>query len=84
MTSVGLNGKSTPPPRPVPLVLQVQQEIQRRWRRWRLTRHLPSRRRRQQHGSISHSGSPLTQVSLLPCSTGGPTAGGLPVDTLEV
>nr|XP_040032644.1 secretin receptor isoform X3 [Gasterosteus aculeatus aculeatus] len=63
---------------------EVQQEIQRRWRRWRLTQHLPSRRRRQQHGSISHSGSPLTQVSLLPCSTGGPTAGGLPVDTLEV
>ncbi|KAM8903588.1 secretin receptor isoform 3-T3 [Spinachia spinachia] len=62
---------------------EVQQEFQRRWRRWRLTRHLPSRQRRQ-HGSISHSGSPLTQVSLLPCSTGGPTAGGLPVDTLEV
>uniref|UniRef100_A0AAQ4RNF5 Secretin receptor n=1 Tax=Gasterosteus aculeatus aculeatus TaxID=481459 RepID=A0AAQ4RNF5_GASAC len=41
---------------------EVQQEIQRRWRRWRLTQHLPSRRRRQQHGSISHSGSPLTQV----------------------
>ncbi|XP_068446319.1 secretin receptor [Clinocottus analis] len=62
---------------------EVQHEFQRRWRRWRLTRHLPSRRR-QQHGSISHSGSPHTQVSLLPCSPGSPTASGLPVDTLEM
>uniref|UniRef100_A0A665U422 Secretin receptor n=1 Tax=Echeneis naucrates TaxID=173247 RepID=A0A665U422_ECHNA len=45
---------------------EVQQEIQRRWSRWRLTQHLPTRRR-QHHGSISHSGSPHTQVSLLPC-----------------
>lgn len=62
---------------------EVQHEFQRRWRRWRLTQHLPSRRR-QHHGSISHSGSPHTQVSLLPCSPGGPTAGGLPVDTVEM
>ncbi|TNN56070.1 Vasoactive intestinal polypeptide receptor 1 [Liparis tanakae] len=61
---------------------EVQHEIQRRWRRWRLTRHLPSRRR--QHGSISHSGSPHTQVSLLPCSTGSPAAGGPPADTAEM
>ncbi|KAA8579568.1 hypothetical protein FQN60_006661, partial [Etheostoma spectabile] len=56
---------------------EVQHEFQRRWRRWRLTRHLPSRRR-QHHSSISHSGSPHTQVSLLPCSPGSPAAGGLP------
>ncbi|XP_071320325.1 secretin receptor isoform X1 [Trachinotus anak] len=62
---------------------EVQHEVQRRWRRWRLTQHLPSRRR-QHHGSISHSGSPHTQVSLLPCSIGGPTSGGLPVDTVEM
>ncbi|XP_069022433.1 LOW QUALITY PROTEIN: secretin receptor [Embiotoca jacksoni] len=61
---------------------EVQHEFQRRWRRWRLTRHLPSRRR-QHHGSISHSGSPHTQVSLLPCSATGPATGGLPADTLE-
>uniref|UniRef100_A0A671YWQ0 Vasoactive intestinal polypeptide receptor-like n=1 Tax=Sparus aurata TaxID=8175 RepID=A0A671YWQ0_SPAAU len=48
---------------------EVQHELLRRWRRWRLTRHLPSRRR-QHHGSISHSGSPHTQVSLLPCPPG--------------
>ncbi|XP_054479952.1 secretin receptor [Anoplopoma fimbria] len=62
---------------------EVQQEFQRRWRRWRLTQHLPSRRR-QQHGSISHSGSPHTQVSLLPCSSGSPVTSGLPVDTVEM
>ncbi|KAG8004626.1 Vasoactive intestinal polypeptide receptor, partial [Nibea albiflora] len=62
---------------------EVQHEIQRRWRRWRLTQHLPSRPR-QHHGSISHSGSPHTQVSLLPCSPGSPTTGGLPVDTVEM
>uniref|UniRef100_A0A3B4WQW1 Secretin receptor n=1 Tax=Seriola lalandi dorsalis TaxID=1841481 RepID=A0A3B4WQW1_SERLL len=62
---------------------EVQHEIQRRWRRWRLTRHLPSRRR-QHHSSISHSGTPHTQVSLLPCSPGSPTTGGLPVDTVEM
>ncbi|KAK5847544.1 hypothetical protein PBY51_016664 [Eleginops maclovinus] len=56
---------------------EVQHEIQRRWRRWQLTQHLPSRRR-QHHGSISHSGSPHTQVSLLPCTLAGP------VDTVEV
>uniref|UniRef100_A0A3B4B5E7 Secretin receptor n=1 Tax=Periophthalmus magnuspinnatus TaxID=409849 RepID=A0A3B4B5E7_9GOBI len=46
---------------------EVQHEIQRRWRRWRMTRLLPSRPR-QYRGSISQSGSPLTQVSMLPCS----------------
>lgn len=63
--------------------LQVQHEFQRRWRRWRLTQHLPNRPR-QHHSSISHSGSPHTQVSLLPCSPGSPAASGLPVDTLEM
>ncbi|GAA6217913.1 secretin receptor-like [Lates japonicus] len=62
---------------------EVQHEIQRRWRRWRLTQHLPSRPR-QHHSSISHSASPHTQVSLLPCSPGSPTTGGLPVDTVEM
>uniref|UniRef100_A0A8D0B465 Secretin receptor n=1 Tax=Sander lucioperca TaxID=283035 RepID=A0A8D0B465_SANLU len=62
---------------------EVQQEFQRRWRRWRLTRHLPSRRW-QHHGSISHSSSPQTQVSLLPCSPGSPAASGLPVDTVQM
>uniref|UniRef100_UPI0037E71D6E secretin receptor-like n=1 Tax=Semicossyphus pulcher TaxID=241346 RepID=UPI0037E71D6E len=62
---------------------EVQHEFQRRWRRWRLTQHLPSRRR-QHHGSISHSGSPHTQVSLLPYSPSGVTTGGLPVDTVEM
>ncbi|XP_059183695.1 secretin receptor isoform X2 [Centropristis striata] len=61
---------------------EVQHEFQRRWRRWRLTQHLPSRRR-QHHGSISHSGSPHTQVSLLPCPPGGPPAARLPADTVE-
>uniref|UniRef100_A0A3Q0SJK5 Secretin receptor n=1 Tax=Amphilophus citrinellus TaxID=61819 RepID=A0A3Q0SJK5_AMPCI len=42
---------------------EVQHEFQRRWRRWRLTQHLPTRRR-QYHSSISHSGAPHTQVSL--------------------
>uniref|UniRef100_A0A8C2WMP4 Secretin receptor n=1 Tax=Cyclopterus lumpus TaxID=8103 RepID=A0A8C2WMP4_CYCLU len=45
--------------------------------------HLPSRRR-QHHSSISHSGSPHTQVSLLPCSPGSPAASGLPVDTVDM
>lgn len=62
---------------------EVQHEFQRRWRRWRLTQHLPSRRR-QHHSSISHSGSPHTQVSLLPCSPGNPTTGGLPMDTVAM
>uniref|UniRef100_A0A665U441 Secretin receptor n=1 Tax=Echeneis naucrates TaxID=173247 RepID=A0A665U441_ECHNA len=62
---------------------EVQQEIQRRWSRWRLTQHLPTRRR-QHHGSISHSGSPHTQVSLLPCPAGGPSHSGLPIDTVEI
>ncbi|KAM4560428.1 secretin receptor [Odontesthes bonariensis] len=58
---------------------EVQQEFKRRWRRWRLTQHLPSQPRRD-HGSISNSGSPHTQVSLLP--PGSPTASGRPVDSL--
>ncbi|KAF3706274.1 Secretin receptor [Channa argus] len=62
---------------------EVQHEIQRRWRRWRLTQRLPSRPR-QHHSSISHSGSPHTQVSLLPCSLGNLTTSGLPVDTVEM
>ncbi|XP_034408741.1 secretin receptor [Cyclopterus lumpus] len=62
---------------------EVQHEFQRRWRRWQLTQHLPSRRR-QHHSSISHSGSPHTQVSLLPCSPGSPAASGLPVDTVDM
>ncbi|XP_061841351.1 secretin receptor [Nerophis lumbriciformis] len=59
---------------------EVQQEIRRRWRRWRLTRHLP-RRRRQHQGSISQSGSPHTQMTLLPFSTGHMTAGASPENT---
>ncbi|XP_034031529.1 vasoactive intestinal polypeptide receptor-like [Thalassophryne amazonica] len=62
---------------------EVQNEIQRRWRRWRLMRHLPGQTR-QHHGSISHSGSPPTQVSLLPCLPLSPATAGLPVDTVEV
>ncbi|XP_071373993.1 vasoactive intestinal polypeptide receptor-like [Centroberyx affinis] len=62
---------------------EVQHEIQRRWRRWRLTQHLPGRRR-QHHGSISQSGAAPTQVSLLPCPPHGPTPAGHPVDTLEM
>ncbi|XP_058474968.1 secretin receptor [Solea solea] len=54
---------------------EVQQEIQRRWRRWRLTQHVSTRpRQRRQHSSISH-----TQVSLLTC----PPAAPLPVDTVD-
>ncbi|KAM3584845.1 uncharacterized protein V6R79_000623 [Siganus canaliculatus] len=62
---------------------EVQLELQRRWRRWRLTQHLPSRPR-QHHGSISHSGSPHTQVSLLPCSPSSPMSSALPMDTVEI
>uniref|UniRef100_A0A6Q2Y888 Secretin receptor n=1 Tax=Esox lucius TaxID=8010 RepID=A0A6Q2Y888_ESOLU len=43
---------------------EVQHEVQRRWRRWRLKQHLNGEHR--QHGSMSQSGSPLTQVTLLP------------------
>uniref|UniRef100_A0A8C8CMS7 Secretin receptor n=1 Tax=Oncorhynchus tshawytscha TaxID=74940 RepID=A0A8C8CMS7_ONCTS len=50
---------------------EVQYEVQRRWRRWRLKQHLHEEPR--QHGSMSQSVSPLTQVSLLPCS--GPIKG---------
>ncbi|XP_030609840.1 secretin receptor [Archocentrus centrarchus] len=62
---------------------EVQHEFQRRWRRWRLTQHLPTRRR-QYHSSISHSGAPHTQVSLLPGAPGSLTASGLPTDTVEM
>ncbi|XP_014192812.1 secretin receptor isoform X2 [Haplochromis burtoni] len=62
---------------------EVQHEFLRRWRRWRLTQHLPTRRS-QRHGSISHSGTPHTQVSLLPCSPGSLLTSGLPVDTVEM
>ncbi|KAM7375162.1 hypothetical protein PAMA_014308 [Pampus argenteus] len=63
---------------------EVQHEIQRRWRRWRLTQHLPSRPK-QNHSSVSQSGSPPhTQISLLPCSPSSPTASGLSVDTADV
>lgn len=61
---------------------EVQHEFHRRWRRWRLTQHLPSRPR-QHHSSISHSASPHTQVSLLPCSLGSLPTSGLPVDTVD-
>lgn len=56
---------------------EVQHEIQRRWRRWRMTRHLPSQPR-QYRSSISQSGSPLTQVSMLQCA---PAVPGIPADT---
>uniref|UniRef100_A0A3B3BEQ1 G-protein coupled receptors family 2 profile 2 domain-containing protein n=1 Tax=Oryzias melastigma TaxID=30732 RepID=A0A3B3BEQ1_ORYME len=52
---------------------EVQQEFKRRWRRWKLVRHLPNRPRHH-HGSISHSGSANTQVSLLPSSPGSQTS----------
>ncbi|XP_072320500.1 secretin receptor isoform X1 [Eucyclogobius newberryi] len=60
---------------------EVQHEIQRRWRRWRMTRLLPSQPR-QYRSSISQSGSPLTQVSLLPCPVPGKLA--KPVDTAYI
>ncbi|XP_043965941.1 secretin receptor isoform X1 [Gambusia affinis] len=63
---------------------EVQQEFKRRWKRWKLTRHLPSRSR-QHHGSISQIGSPHTQVSLLPSSSPASlTNTGFPADTLEM
>ncbi|KAM3857075.1 vasoactive intestinal polypeptide receptor-like [Diretmus argenteus] len=62
---------------------EVQHEIQRRWRRWRLTQHLPSRPRRQR-GSISQSGSPPTQASLLTCAPISPTTAGPLRDTMEM
>uniref|UniRef100_A0A096M135 Pituitary adenylate cyclase-activating polypeptide type I receptor-like n=1 Tax=Poecilia formosa TaxID=48698 RepID=A0A096M135_POEFO len=62
---------------------EVQQEFKRRWKRWKLTRHLPSRSR-QHHGSISQIGSPHTQVSLLPSSPVSLTNTGFPADTLEM
>uniref|UniRef100_A0A1A8BUE0 Secretin receptor n=2 Tax=Nothobranchius TaxID=28779 RepID=A0A1A8BUE0_NOTKA len=62
---------------------EVQQEFRRRWRRWRLVQHLPSQRRAHR-SSISHSGSPHTQVSLLPCSPGSLMTRALPLDTLEM
>ncbi|XP_032412919.1 secretin receptor isoform X2 [Xiphophorus hellerii] len=62
---------------------EVQQEFKRRWKRWKLTRHLPSRSR-QHHGSISQIGSPHTQVSLLPSSPTSLTNTGFPADTLEM
>ncbi|XP_056157077.1 vasoactive intestinal polypeptide receptor-like [Lampris incognitus] len=58
---------------------EVHHEVQRRWRRWRLKQHLHSRPRRH-HSSISQSGSPVTQVSLLPCAPPGPAAAGHPAD----
>uniref|UniRef100_A0A3P9LAK3 Secretin receptor n=1 Tax=Oryzias latipes TaxID=8090 RepID=A0A3P9LAK3_ORYLA len=62
---------------------EVQQEFKRRWRRWKLVRRLPNRPRHH-HGSISHSGSANTQVSLLPSSPGSQASSVLPVDTLEM
>ncbi|KAG9349729.1 hypothetical protein JZ751_028177 [Albula glossodonta] len=44
--------------------VQVQGEFQRKWRRWRLKQHLHGESR-PQRGSLSHSGTALTQVSLL-------------------
>ncbi|KAA0716140.1 Vasoactive intestinal polypeptide receptor [Triplophysa tibetana] len=43
---------------------EVQYEVQRRWRRWRMKQHLHGDPR-VHHSSLSHSGLPLTQVSLL-------------------
>uniref|UniRef100_A0A674D1T9 Secretin receptor n=2 Tax=Salmo trutta TaxID=8032 RepID=A0A674D1T9_SALTR len=48
---------------------EVQYEVQRRWRRWRLKQHLPGEARRQ-HGSMSQSVGAHTQVSFL---TRGPS-----------
>lgn len=62
---------------------EVQQEFKRRWKRWKLTQHLPSRRC-QHHGSISQIGSPHTQVSLLPSSPVSLTTTEFPADTLEM
>ncbi|MFT7815815.1 secretin receptor isoform X3, partial [Arapaima gigas] len=47
---------------------EVQHEFQRKWRRWRLTH---SHGGRQNHGSISQSGAPLTQVYLLTRGSAG-------------
>ncbi|KAM8873282.1 secretin receptor-like [Synchiropus picturatus] len=62
---------------------EVQQEILRRWKRWRLTKNLPKRPRKHQ-GSISHSSTPHTQVLLQSCSTGRLATGRLPTDTVVV
>ncbi|XP_062862447.1 secretin receptor [Trichomycterus rosablanca] len=43
---------------------EVQHEIKRRWRRWRLKQHIHGDSRLR-HSSLSHSGLPLTQISLL-------------------
>uniref|UniRef100_A0A672RDY2 Secretin receptor-like n=1 Tax=Sinocyclocheilus grahami TaxID=75366 RepID=A0A672RDY2_SINGR len=43
---------------------EVQYEVQRRWRRWRLKQRFHGDPR-VHHGSLSNSGLPLTQVSLL-------------------
>ncbi|XP_056321849.1 secretin receptor [Danio aesculapii] len=43
---------------------EVQYEVQRRWRRWRLKQHFHGEPR-VHHSSLSNSGLPLTQVSLL-------------------
>uniref|UniRef100_A0A4W5R9U4 Secretin receptor n=1 Tax=Hucho hucho TaxID=62062 RepID=A0A4W5R9U4_9TELE len=49
---------------------EVQYEVQRRWRRWRLKQHLPGEARHQ-HGSMSQSVGAHTQVSFL--TRGPPT-----------
>ncbi|XP_028318916.1 secretin receptor isoform X2 [Gouania willdenowi] len=56
---------------------EVQNELLRRWRRWRLSRLRPSPQQ-QLRGSISHSASPHTQVSLLACTPGNPSTPGNP------
>ncbi|XP_066541925.1 secretin receptor [Hoplias malabaricus] len=43
---------------------EVQHEIKRRWRRWQLKQRFHGDPRTH-HGSLSHSGLPLTQISLL-------------------
>ncbi|XP_031414197.1 secretin receptor [Clupea harengus] len=46
---------------------EVQYEIQRKWRRWRMKQRLNGTPNLH-HGSMSQSGCPLTQVSLMPRS----------------
>ncbi|XP_030643487.1 secretin receptor [Chanos chanos] len=44
---------------------EVQNEVQRRWRKWRLSQSLHGDPKTH-HSSLSHSGLPPTQISLLP------------------
>ncbi|KAM6945789.1 LOW QUALITY PROTEIN: secretin receptor [Aplochiton taeniatus] len=65
---------------------EVQHEVARRWRRWRLKQRVWDRPR-QHHGSLSQSGSAPTQVSLLPFPANThnpPSTGHLPMDNIYV